>query len=64
METQRLRAIAYEVFKVSNDLNTNFMKEIFSRSPNVTQIKNNLYVRSENAPKFGNKSLRSHGAHI
>ena len=28
METQRVRAIAYEVYKTLRDLNPNFMKEI------------------------------------
>ena len=42
METQRLRSRAYEVFKTLNDLNPNFMKEIFYRSSN---IKSNAQMR-------------------
>ena len=35
------------------------MKEIAYRSLNLTHKKENLYVRSRNIIKFGNKSLRS-----
>ena len=64
METQRLRAITYQVFRTLNDLNPNFMKEIFYRSPKQAHRKGNLYVHSQNAIKFENKSLRSLGTHI
>ena len=59
MEVQQLRAITYEVFTTLNDLNTNFMKEIISRSPNLTHRKENLYHNSLNIIKFSNKSLSS-----
>ena len=42
-ETWRLRDIAKEVFKSFNDLNSNFMKEIFHCSPNQTHRKDSLY---------------------
>ena len=44
---------------ILNDLNPNIMKEIAYRSLNLTHKKENLYVRSRNIIKFGNKSLRS-----
>ena len=56
MEAQRLRAIAYEVFETSDDLNTNFMKEVFYHTPNLTLRKGNLYVHSRITVKFGNKT--------
>ena len=36
METRRMRAVAYEIFKALDDRTLNFMKEIFCRSPNLT----------------------------
>ena len=59
MKTQRLRAITYKVFRTLNDLNPNFMKEIFYCSPKQAHRKGNLYVHSQNAVKVRNKSLRS-----
>ena len=40
------------------------MKDVFHYSPNVTHKKCNLYIRTENVTKFGNKSLRAFGAHL
>ena len=48
METQRLRSVACEVCSTLNDLNPNFMKEIFYRSPSLTHRIDNLYVHSRN----------------
>ena len=62
-KTQPLRAIAYEVFKTLNDLDSNFWKEIFHGFPNLTHRKYNFYVHSRSTIKFGNKSLRSLEAH-
>ena len=55
METQRLCAIAYKVFKTLSDLNPNIMKEIFYCTPNLTYRKSNLYVNSQSTTKFRNK---------
>ena len=40
------------------------MKDIFHYSPYVTHKKHNLYIHTQNATKFGNKSLRAFGANI
>ena len=63
METQLLRSIAYKVFKILKDLNSNFMKEIFYRSPNLTNRKENHYVHSWHTIKFGSKNIRPLAAH-
>ena len=39
METKRIRTIALEIFKTLNDLNPNFMKDIFNFSPHFTHKK-------------------------
>ena len=56
MGTQRLRAIAYEIFKTLNDLNLNFTTKIFHRFLNLTYRKDNLYVHSQSTIKFGKKT--------
>ena len=42
MEVKRLRTLATEIFKTLNNQNSNFMREIFYRSPNVSH-KNRIY---------------------
>ena len=64
METKRLRAIVYEIFKTLNNLNPVFMKDVFHYSPNVTRKKHNLHIHTQNTAKFGNKSLRAFRANI
>ena len=64
METKRLHMMVCEIFKTLNNLNPVFMKDIFHYSPNVTHKKHNLYIHTQNATKFGNKSLRAFGANI
>lgn len=67
METQLLCGTDYEVLRTLNDLNPNFIKEKFYRSPNLTHKKGNLYVYTRNKITFGSKSLghfkHSYGAH-
>ena len=64
METKRLCIMVYEIFKTLNNYNPVFMKDIFQYSPNVTHKKHNLYIHTQNATKFGNKSLRAFGANM
>ena len=64
METKRLCMMVYEIFKILNNLNPLFMKDIFHYSPNVTCKKYNLYIHTQNTIKFGNKSSRAFGANI
>ena len=48
METKRIRTIALEIFKTLNDLNPNFMKDIFNFSPHFTHKKHNFFVHPRN----------------
>lgn len=48
----------YEEFETLNDLNLNFIKNVFQSSPNQTHRKDNLYVHSRNTVKFGEKKLK------
>ena len=65
MDTKRLRAMVYEIFKTLNNLNPVFMKDIFHHySPHVTHKKHNLYIHTQNTTKFGNKKLRSFGTNM
>ena len=64
MEVKRLRTLLLEIFKTLNDINPNYMKEIFHISPYETHKKHDLFVHSRNTTKFGNHSLKVLGAHI
>ena len=64
MEIKRLRTLATEIFKTLNDINPNYMKEIFYLSPHETHKKYDLFVHSRNTTKYGNHSLRVLGPHI
>ena len=46
MDIKRLRTLALEIFKTSNNLNPNFMKDIFNFSPYSTHRKHDIFVHS------------------
>ena len=64
METKRLRTLATKIFKAINDINPNYMKEIFYLSPHETHKKHDLFVHSRNTAKYDNYSLRVLVPHI
>ena len=64
MEIKRLRIVALEVFKTVNNLNPDFMKDIFYFSPYSTHRKYDIFVHCRNTTSFGDKSLRALGPHI
>ena len=64
MEIKRLRCLAIEIFKTMNNLNTYYMKEIFSKSTNLTYRPLDINFNQNNTTKFRNNSLRSLGPHI
>ena len=64
MEIRRLRTLALEIFKTVNNLNPDFMKDIFYYSPYNTHRKYDIFVYSRNTSSFGDKSLRALGPHI
>ena len=57
LKTQRLCDVAYKVFKTCNDPNSNFMRDAFCRSSDLTHRIENICVYSKNTVKFGNKGL-------
>ena len=64
MEVKRLRTLATEIFKTLNNQNSNFMREIFYRSPNVSHKKQNLFGHNNKTAAFVDKSLIILGSQI
>ena len=64
MEVKRLRTLALEVFKTLNNINPQYIKEIFHKTAFTTHIPLNLEVNENYTTKYGNKSLGCLGTHI
>ena len=64
MKIKCLRTLAAEIFKTLNDINLNYMKEIFYLSPHETDKKYDLFAYRRNTKKYGNHSLRVLVPHI
>ena len=64
MEVKRLRTLALEVLKTVNNMNSEYMKEIFHKAAFSTHRPLNLEVNEKPTTKYGNKSLRCLGPHI
>ena len=64
MEVKRLKTLALEVFKTLNNMNPEYMKEIFHKTAFLTHRARNLEVNENHATKHGNKSLRCLDPHI
>ena len=64
MEVKRLRTHALEIFKTLNNLNTDYMKEIFFKTTNLTHRPVDIKVNQNSSTKHGQKSLKSLGPHI
>ena len=64
MEVKRIRTLALEVFKTLNNMNSEYMKEIFHKTAFTTHRPSNLEVTKNQTTKHGNKSLRCLGPHI
>ena len=64
MTIKRLRCLALEIFKTLNNLNPNYMKEIFPKSTNLTHRPLDIKINQSNTTKFGINSLRILGPHI
>ena len=61
MEIKRLRCLALEIFKTTNNLNPCNMKEIFSITTNLTHRPLDINFNQNNTRKYGSNSLRSLG---
>ena len=64
MEIKRLRTLALEIFDALNNLNPNFMKEIFYISPRNTHRKHDIFFQIRKTTKYGDNSLRAMGPHL
>ena len=64
MEIKRLRCLALEIFKTVNNLNPYYMKEIFSKTTNLTHRSLDINFNQNNITKYGSNSLRGSGPHI
>ena len=65
MEVKRLRtSLALEIFKTLNNLNPDYMKEIFFKTTNLTHRPFDIEVDHNSSTKHGQKSLKSLGPHI
>ena len=63
MEIMKLRSLALEIFKTLNNLNSNFMKDIFNCSPYRTHRKHDIFAHGQNTSNYGDRILRALGKH-
>ena len=61
MEIKRLKILAIEVFKTVNNLNPNYMKDIFTPKLHPKVRPNNILVKYHNTITYGAKSLKTLG---
>ena len=64
MEIKRLRTLILKVFKTLNNMNPEYIMEIFHKTAFLTHIPLNLEVNENRTTKYENKSLRCLGPHI
>ena len=64
MEVKRLRRLALEIFKTLNNLDSDYMKEIFFKTTNLTHRPFDIKVNQNSSTKHGQKSLKSLEPHI
>ena len=58
MQIKRIKQLAIEIFKTGNNLNPDFMKNIFTRKENAQVGPHDLLVRSHKTVTYGDKSLK------
>ena len=59
MEIKRLRVLAIEIFKIVNDLNPNYMEDIFTSKLHPRVRPNDILVKHHNSITYGAKSLKT-----
>ena len=68
MELNRLRYLCTEIYKIINNINSSFMKQIFQLRETNRSVRNqyklDLNVRKVNQVSYGEKSLRYYGTKI
>ena len=64
MQIKKTKQLAKEIFKTVNNLNHDFMKNIFTSKQNARVRHHDLLARSHNTPTYGDKSLKILGPKI
>ena len=64
MKIRRIKTLAVEIFKPVNELNPNFMKNIFTSKTNSRVRPFDLLVKNRNTEKYGSKCLMAKGPKI
>ena len=64
MEVKRLRTLALEILKTLNNLNPDYMKEIFFKTTNLTHRPFDIKVNQNISTKHGQESLKRLGPRI
>ena len=64
IEIKRLRVLAIEIFKTVNNLNPNYMKDIFTPKLHPKVRPNDILVKHHNTITYGTKSLKTLGPKI
>ena len=64
MKIKRLRVLAIEIFKTVNNLNPNYMKDIFTPKLHPKVRPNDILVKHHNTITYGTKSLKTLGPKI
>ena len=64
MKIRRIKTLAIEILKTVNELNANFMKNVFTSKTNSGVWPFNLLVKNRNTEKYGSKSLMALGPKI
>ena len=64
MEIKLLRCLALEIFKTVNNLNPYYMKEIFSKTTNLTHSPFDINFNQNNTTKYGSNSFRRLGYYL
>ena len=60
MEIKRLRVLAIEIFETVNNLNPNYMKDIFTPKLHPKVRPNDILVKHHNTITYGTKSLKTY----
>ena len=64
IKIRRIKTLAIEIFITANELNPNFMKNIFTSKTNYRVRPFDLLVKNRNTEKYGSKSLMAQGPKI
>ena len=64
MEVKRLRTLALEIFQTLNDMNPEYLKDIFIQNTSSVRNYNNLIVHAHRTATYGDKSLKTLGPKI